>query len=183
MKTIKLHEASSLTAYDKMRLFDQGQRNENLKACGVPKLITFYHTCLNNGFKNAEKQVAAELTRRNLSIYLWPDINKIDATQFTPYEAQLLLKCKNDPDPGPLVSSIYQNPFPSLTQSETLLVYLVWSLALDLPKFTSQFKVYFANQIYFSKIPQMVNDLLDQPGIADIIADIIKGLPPQYKQP
>ena len=127
--------------------------------------------------------MAAELTRRNLSIYLWPDINKIDATQFTPYEAQLLLKCKNDPDPGPLVSSIYQNPFPSLTQSETLLVYLVWSLALDLPKFTSQFKVYFANQIYFSKIPQMVNDLLDQPGIADIIADIIKGLPPQYKQP
>ena len=98
MKTIKLQEASSLTAYDKMRLFDQGQRNENLKACGVPKLITFYHTCLNNGFKNAEKQVAAEVTRRNLSIYLWPDITKIDSTQFTPYEAQLLLKCKNDPE-------------------------------------------------------------------------------------
>lgn len=183
MKTIKLHEASSLTSYDKMRLFDQGQRNENLKACGAPKLIDFYKTCLNNGFKNAEKQVAAELIRRNLSIYIWPDITKIDSTQFTPYEAQLLLKCKNDPDPGPLVSSIYQNPFPKLTQSETLLVYLVWSLVLGLPRFTTQIKAYFTSQIYFSKIPQMVSDLLDQPGIADIIADIIKGLPPQYRQP
>lgn len=183
MKIIKLHEASSLTSYDKMYLFDRGQRNENLKACGAPKLIDFYKTCLNNGFKNAEQQVCAELIRRNMSIYIWPDIAKINSTQFTPYEAQLLLKCKNDLDPAPLVSAIYQNPFPNLTQSETMLVYLIWSIVLDLPKFTRQIKVYFDGKIYFSKIPQLIDDILNQPGVADIISDIIKGLPAQYKQP
>lgn len=183
MKITKLHEASSLTSYDKMYLFDQGQRNENLKACGVPKLIDFYKTCLNNGFKNAEQQVSTELIKRNMSIYIWPDITKLDSTQFTPYEAQLLLKSKNDLDPAPLVKAIYQNPFPKLTQSETMLVYLIWSIVLDLPKFTGQIKAYFDGKIYFSKIPQLVDDILNQPGVADIISDVIKGLPAKYKQP
>jgi hypothetical protein len=183
MKRIKLQEASSLTAYDKMRLFDQGQRRENLKACGAPKLIDFYKTCLNNGFKNAEAQVKAELINRGLGLYVWPEITKITSTDFTPYEAQLLLQHKNDVDVAPVVTTIYLNPFPNLTQAETLLICLVWALVLDLPKFVTQIKIYFKGHIYFSKIPAMIDDLINQPNVADIISDIIKGLPAKYTKP
>lgn len=177
MKTIKLHEASSLSAFDKMRLFDQGKRRENLKACSSMKLITFYSVCLNNGFKNAEKQVAAEMKARGgLDLYLWPEVAKIDSTQFTPYEAQLLLKHKDVLDPAPIVTDMYLHPFPKLTAAETLLVYLVWAIVLDLPKFVRQIKVYFAGKIYFSKIPEMLEDILAQPGTLDIISDISKKL-------
>jgi hypothetical protein len=183
MKRIKLQEASSLTSYDKMFLFDQGQRKENLKACGAPKLIDFYKTCLNNGFKNAEAQVKAELLNRGLGLYVWPEIAKIDASQFTPYEAQLLLQHKKDLDVAPVVANIYLNPFPKLTTAETLLVYLVWALVLDLPRFVSQIKVYFNGHIYFSAIPQMIEDIVNQPSVADIISDIIKGLPVNLTRP
>ena len=184
MKKIKLHEASNLGAYDKMQLFDLGQRRENLKACSAAKLINYYNICLNNGFKYAEQQITAEMLHRGgLDMYIWPDISKIDASQFTPYEAQLLLQHEQDTDPAPAVANMYLNPFPKLTAAETLLVYLIWTLALDLPRLRNQIKVYFDGRIYFSKIPQLVEDLLNQPGIADIISDIIKGLPANLKQP
>lgn len=178
MKTIKLHEASTLSAFDKMRLFDQGQRRENLKACSSLKLITYYNVCLNNGFKNAEAQIKTEMRNRGgLDIYIWPETDKIDSTQFTPYEAQLLLKHKDVVDPAPIVADMYLHPFPKLTAAETLLVYLVWAIVLDLPRFVDQIKAYFANQIYFNKVPQMLEDIINQPSTVDIISDITKKLP------
>lgn len=177
MKTIKLYEASSLSGYDKMRLFNQGQRRENLKACSSIKLVTYYNICLSNGFKNAEQQIKAEmLNRGGLDLYIWPDIDKIDSTQFTPYEAQLLLKHKTDLDVAPVVTDLYLHPFPNLTAAETLLVYLVWAIVLDLPKFVQQIKQYFNKQLYYAKIPQMLNDIINGSGTADIISDITKKL-------
>ena len=177
MKIIKLTEASSLTNFEKMRLFDQGQRRENLKACSSMKLITFYHICINNGFKTAEQLVKAEiLNRGGLDLYIWPELSKIDSSQFTPYEAQLLLKHKNDVDVAPVVTTMYLHPFPNLTAAETLLVYLVWAIVLDLPNFINQIKLYFAGRIYYSKIPQMLEDILKQPGTTDIISDITQKL-------
>ena len=177
MRITKLTEASSLTNFDKMRLFDQGQRRENLKACSSMKLITFYHICINNGFKTAEQLVKTEmLNRGGLDLYIWPEISKIDSSQFTPYEAQLLLKHKNEVDVAPVVTTMYLHPFPNLTAAETLLVYLVWAIVLDLPNFINQIKLYFAGKIYYSKIPQMLEDILKQPGTTDIISDITQKL-------
>ena len=177
MRITKLTEASSLTNFDKMRLFDQGQRRENLKACSSMKLITFYHICINNGFKTAEQMVKTEmLDRGGLDLYVWPEISKLDASQFTPYEAQLLVKHKNDIDVAPVVTNLYLHPFPNLTATETLLVYLVWAIVLDLPKFIDQIKLYFAGRIYYSKIPHMLEDILKQPGTTDIISDITQKL-------
>lgn len=178
IKKINLQEASQLTGYDKMSLFDKGQRRENLKACSPTKLITYYHICLNNGFKNAEQQIKAEMLRRGgLDLYIWPEVDKIDSTQFTPYEAQLLLKHKTDLDVASVVTDLYIHPFPKLTAAETLLVYLIWAIVLDLPQFVQQIKLYFNKQIYYSKIPQMLNDIINRPGTADIISDITKKLP------
>lgn len=176
-KKINLQEASQLTGYEKMCLFDQGQRRENLKACSSIKLVTYYNICLNNGLKNAEKQIKAEMLRRGgLDLYIWPDIDKIDSTQFTPYEAQLLLKHEADLDIAPIVTDLYLHPFPSLTATETLLVYLVWAIVLDLPKFVQQIKQYFNKQLYYAKVPQMLNDIINKPGTIDIISDITKKL-------
>ena len=69
MKTIRvksLTEASNLSPIEKMRLFNNGQRRENIKACGDQKLKDYYDICVQNGFKNAENLIMSELIARGL---------------------------------------------------------------------------------------------------------------------
>ena len=61
-----LTEASNLSPIEKMRLFNTGQRRENIKACGDQKLKDYYDICVQNGFKNAENQILSELIARGL---------------------------------------------------------------------------------------------------------------------
>lgn len=175
MKRIKLQEASSLTSYDKMRLFDQGQRKENVKACGTPKLVTYYKICLNNGFNSAERQIAAELCARGLDAYVVPQAKAIDASQFTPYEAQYVLKHLDSPAE---ILRAATHRFPNLTESETLTVYLIWAIVLDAKKVIDAIKVLMQSyRTYADRIPQIVDNILSQQGVADIISDICKKLP------
>ena len=181
MKRIKLQEASSLSAYDKMRLFDIGQRRENIKACNTIKLTNYYRVCLNNGFHNAETQIAVELVSRGVNDIIVPEVTKIDATQFTPYEAQFILK--NQDDPLNVMDAALIHPFPNLTASETLTVYLIWAISLDLPDIVASIKTEIRSyNTYYSSMPAILTAVLNNPGVADVISDIIKGLPAKYKK-
>ena len=175
MRTIKLTE--NLSSYDKMRLFDSGQRRENVKACGVNKLINYYRLCLNNGFNSAERQVAAELLNRGMAAasYVKPQAAAIDATQFTPYEPQYILAHKSNPDD--ILDAAINHPFPNLTESETLTVYLIWSIVLNLPNVTTSIKnLMQVPRTYYASMPQIIKDVLAKQDVADTIAKILNGL-------
>lgn len=59
-------EASSLSTLDKMMLFDNGDRKENLKACKDSKLWDFRDTCIRNELNNALYQIETEMINRGL---------------------------------------------------------------------------------------------------------------------
>lgn len=61
-----LDEASNLSAYEKMDLFNRGQRRENVKACGDQKLFDYRRICQNNNFNVALDQIEAEMVARGL---------------------------------------------------------------------------------------------------------------------
>lgn len=177
MKLIKLTEASStLSPLDKMRLFNQGQRRENIKACSPVKLLVYYRICLDNNLRRAEDQIATELLNRGLGAYVAPRVHAVDSSQFTPYEAQYILANKDDPDK--IIDAAIQHPFPRLTESETLTVYLIWGIVLDVPQLVLKIKaLMLSNQTYFNKMPIIIQDILALPGVEDIITDIISKLP------
>lgn len=176
-RVIKLTEATaSLTPYEKMDLFNQGKRRENIKACKMSKLLPYYKICLENHFNIARQQIEAEILDRGHTAYLCPSIMAIDSTQFTPYEAQYICKYANNPTQ--IVETAYMHPFPGLTVSDTLTVYLIWSLVLNFPDVTQalkdQMKKY---DTYYGVMPEVLNELISEPSICKILSDIIKGLP------
>ena len=59
-------EASALSTLDKMTLFNQGARKENLKACKDSKLWDFRATCIRNALDNALYQTETEMINRGL---------------------------------------------------------------------------------------------------------------------
>ncbi len=61
-----LSESSNLSAVEKMRLFDIGQRRENVKACSDQKLRDYLEICRDNNFKNAGLKIIEELVNRGL---------------------------------------------------------------------------------------------------------------------
>lgn len=90
MRKVLLFEASSLSAFEKMQLFDIGQRRENVKACGDAKLQQYYQICKIHGFHNALRQIEAEMIARGL---LQPQRQAAPQTAPTPsYLAQLIGK-------------------------------------------------------------------------------------------
>lgn len=65
-EAVELDEAGNLTPYEKMKLFDQGQRKENVKACGDDKLRTYRRICQSYNFNNALKQIEDEMRARRI---------------------------------------------------------------------------------------------------------------------
>ena len=57
-------EASSLTPEQKMDLWHSGQRNENIKACGLQKLHTYFDICLKRLYIDKAGEILAECDSR-----------------------------------------------------------------------------------------------------------------------
>jgi hypothetical protein len=177
MKVINLLEASqpAYTAYDKMNLFNQGLRRENVKACTTQKLTGYYKICLDNDFRRAAKIIEIELLIRNASVYIKPSVFDIDATDFTPYEAKNLIALATDPDA--IIEEVAKHPFTDLTSSESLLIYFIWATVLGLDDVVLRFKTYMQLvDTYYKHVPAILDELMKKPGVADTIADILKQL-------
>ena len=168
--------SSALSPYQKMDLFNQGQRRENLRACSDNKLINYYNICLISGFKSATRQITAELLNRDLGQYVCPDPVVIDSTQFTPYEAQFVKKFASTPEK--ILEAALQHPMPGLTVADTLTLYLVWAIALGESQVVEAIKKQMASYgTYYSEMPKILNEIIARPGTKDTVAKIIKGLP------
>ena len=61
-----LSESSNLSSIEKMRLFDIGQRKENIKACSDQKLKDYYKICQTNSFRIAGAKILQELIDRGI---------------------------------------------------------------------------------------------------------------------
>jgi hypothetical protein len=96
-KTI-LVEASALTEIEKMDLFDQGRRRENLGACKIDKLIRYYHICLDHGYFAARVSIEVEFTKRGLKDYIVPmkELTAPIPKGFTLELAQSVIDAKGD---------------------------------------------------------------------------------------
>lgn len=148
MKTIKvktLTEASNLTPIEKMRLFDIGQRRENVKACSDQKLRDYLQICKDNNFKNAGIQILKELIDRGLieTDEIRLDKINLEESDFTEHFAkevyedvdQLIIdltrmSTNNDPD-----IDIYSL---NTKQRKQLMIdyvlYLIWAVVLSVEK-------------------------------------------------
>lgn len=172
MKQIKLKEAKGLSAYEKMDLFNKGQRRENIKACSIQKLCDYYRICIENNFKSAERQICAELLLRDAGVYVKPDALSIDSTYFTVYGAKFVQKkCQN---PDVIIEAAAQHPFTGLTSSDTLTVYLIFAIMLQestlVEAIKQQMKLY---NTYYSAMPEVLVDILGNPSFAEALADIM----------
>lgn len=148
MKKIRvksLTEASNLSPIEKMRLFNIGQRRENIKACGDQKLKDYYDICVQNGFKNAENQIISELIARGL-VSAKPirlDNITLDESDFTEHYAkdiynnidQVIVDLTNtmlnkDPD-----IDLYSLNTKQKTQLMVdCIVYLIWAVVFKIEK-------------------------------------------------
>ena len=64
-----LEEANNnLSPEDKMKLFDQGLRRENVKACGDQKLKDYHKICVRLGLNRARQQLETEMLDRGLPV-------------------------------------------------------------------------------------------------------------------
>lgn len=174
--TILEASGATLSPYQKMDLFNRGQRRENLKACSDKKLIDYYNICLVGGLKRATRQITAELLNRDLGQYVCPDPVSIDSTQFTPYEAQFVKKFASTPEK--ILETASQYPIPGLTVSDTLTLYLIWAITLGEHQVVEAIKKQMASYgTYYSEMPKILNEIIARPGIKDTVANIIKKLP------
>lgn len=180
-KTFNLLEATALSALDKMRLFDRGERRENLKACGTEKLLDYYLICLNNSLSTAEKFISIELQRRDLGNYVMPRVSEMSAEQFTPYELEYVLE--NRDSPRDIIHSAVHHPFAGLTESETLVIYLIWAIALNLTGVSQAIRsVIYRYGTYHNKMQKILKEISSKPDVMTTIADIINGFDFAYKE-
>ena len=54
--------------YNKIEMWHNGQRRENIKACGDSKLLTYYNICKEKGYTEQQEQIKQELDKRNIQI-------------------------------------------------------------------------------------------------------------------
>ena len=99
MKTIILE--ATLTDIEKMYLFDQGRRRENLGACKVDKLIRYYKVTLSRGYFSARQRIEDEFRKRNLAEFIAPmrELTSPIAGGFTLDLAQMVIDSKGDITP------------------------------------------------------------------------------------
>lgn len=144
MKTIKvrpLNEASGLSPVEKMRLFDIGQRRENVKACSDQKLKDYYKICSANGFRIAGAQILQELIARGLLTTFKPRLDEIELEEsdFTKTFAEAIYK-NVDQVILNLVDTIYNKDLQSLNDKQKtqlmvdFILYLIWAVVLKVEK-------------------------------------------------
>ena len=174
MKTLNLKEASStLTPYEKMELVNKRARRENVKACSESKLRLYYKICLENNFEYAGNVIAHELLERNLDHLLKPAVIMLDSSQFTPYEVDFILENKDTPTE--VVQTSLKYPFPHLTRSDTLTIYMVLAVALGATDVAEAIKNYMKTcDTYYKIMPEILNDLYKQPGILEKLTELVE---------
>ena len=174
MKITKLQEAnSSLTPYEKMDLFNQGKRRENIKACKTSKLVVFYKICLDNNFTLAQMQIETELMSRQHTAYLLPRASMISSSHFQVNDAKFVLANANTPNE--VIYEAAAKPKPGLTISETETVYLMLALVLGVDSVVNTIKTTMrAYNTFYDHMPKVLNELLAQPDIDTCLSAIAK---------
>jgi hypothetical protein len=130
IKVTKLSEAYELSAVEKMELFNKGERRENVKACALAKLLTYYDICLSKGFTVAAERIEEELLRRDLPEYILPEPNSLTPEMFTSTLAKFIKEC-GDGYSRKAIEAAKTSPIIGTTSTETLTVYLLLAMALD----------------------------------------------------
>lgn len=140
-----LSESSNLSAVEKMRLFDIGQRRENVKACSDQKLKDYLEICKDNNFKNAGLKIIEELVNRGLmgANEIRLDTITLEESDFTDHFAKEVYE-----DVDSLIidlTNIIANKDPMIDiynlndrQKKQLMVdyvlYLIWAVVLNVDK-------------------------------------------------
>jgi hypothetical protein len=97
-RKINLVESSTLSSLDKMRLFDEGTRRENLKACSTTKLLDYYEICLDYALARARAGIEGELDRRDMREFIVPSHHLLRPTPkiFTEEVARAIVDAHGD---------------------------------------------------------------------------------------
>ena len=136
MKKLILLEAPALTDLEKMQLFDQGKRKENVKACGVDKLINYYKICLANNLHRARVQIEGEFDRRDLKELIAPMHLRTapSASNFTEETARAVVDSKGD------CTNILNLAYKSFSHGGVMITAYVLALIADEPKLEQELR-------------------------------------------
>ena len=136
MKKLILLEAPALTDLEKMQLFDQGRRRENVKACGVDKLINYYKICLANNLYRARTQLEDEFYRRDLKELIAPMhlLTAPSADNFTEEIARAVVDSKGD------CTTILNLAYKSVFHGRVMIAAYVLALVADEPKLEQELR-------------------------------------------
>ena len=181
VKDIPLTEASSLTPYEKMDLFNKGQRRENVKACGDQKLFDYRRICQQYGFTSALRQIEAEMISRGL-------INPQPAQQPKPQpqKEQIVLTPTDFHTADALfirdnqdTNTIIKNAMATTGSIKHAIISLIWSLCLKLPKEIIDALRDFLNfncGISKEELQQIIKNCLANKDIVDRLNTIVKDI-------
>lgn len=134
-----LSESSNLSPIEKMRLFDTGQRKENIKACSAQKLKDYYKICQANGFRIAGAKILQEIIDRGILDKPRLDEINLEKSDFTKEHAkevyenidQLIIDLTN--------TVLYRDQDINLNELEfkqkqqlmvDFIIYLIWAIVL-----------------------------------------------------
>lgn len=174
-RVISLKEASSLTPYEKMHLFDAGKRRENIKACATTKLLLYYKICLTDHLKTAQRKIESELLDRGLGSRVKPEINILDPSRFELSDANFILDHIDDPDE--VIFHTAKLLRPGLTTSDIEFMYLILAMALDAkPVVNILKKAMKAYDTYYAYIPELITEIMGKPEILARISKIMQDL-------
>ena len=140
-----LSESTNLSAVEKMRLFDIGQRRENIKACSDQKLKDYLKICKNNNFKNAGMQIIKELANRGLIETGEIRLDKItlEESDFTEHFAkevyedidQVIADLNNiSANNDPFIDLYNLNNSQKTQLMVDYIIYLIWAVVLNVEK-------------------------------------------------
>jgi len=177
MKTEPLTEASNnMSPYDKMKAFDQGQRRENVKACGEVKLCDYYRLCANYNFENARQQIGAELIKRGLGRFLFigsltklPDLQPTDFKNLDAFNV-------NNKTAVELIRDFEENPIPIETAIIGLIKTLMLALCLRKTDYVEELKNYLVGKglLKGDFLKNYIKIAINNPQINLAISNILK---------
>lgn len=177
MKKIRLTEASTKTALEKMMDVEAGIRKENWRACSVAKLKEYYITCLYKQLTVAKNQAEQEIKRRDLHSWLAPRPLTMD--NFPVEKAQEVWNERKT------YHRLWQAALDCphfygdmLRPSEYLLRAWLFAAAMDKPELTPMMDS-FKNKMraegtYSGLIPVYIDELLKYPDRADKISAAVE---------
>lgn len=177
IKLTKLCEASELSAVEKMELFNKGERRENVKACAIAKLLTYYDICIAREFHRAADQIEDELLRRDLPEYIMPNPGAIAPYMFDKKLAEFIKSCGDDPSKKAVENAI-KAPVIGTTTNETFVIYLLLAMALDVYTVVSDIKRELHSRcvILYRYMPDVLRKILEDSKIKAAICSAVSGL-------